>query len=107
MNGKYRDSRILGNSGFVKKVLRDSNQVDRPRKRKKRVPLEELVVSVSEILKVDKGDLCAGDRKSLVSKARSVISYVAVREMGYSGVGGRSDFGLEWTGDHEMRGPGQ
>jgi len=31
-------------------------------------------------------DLCSGDRKSLVSKARSVISYVAVREIGYSGV---------------------
>ena len=27
-----------------------------------------------------------GDRKSQVSKARSVISYVAVRKMGYSGV---------------------
>jgi hypothetical protein len=39
-----------------------------------------------ETLKVDRGDLCSGDRRSLVSKARSVISYVAVRELGYSGV---------------------
>ena len=78
--------RILGNSGFIEKVLRDANQSDRPGKREKRVPLEEMVKRISEIFKVDKGDLCSGNLKNLVSKARSVISYVAVREMGYSGV---------------------
>jgi len=45
-----------------------------------------MVKRVCETLKVDPGDLCSGDRKSQVSKARSVISYMAVREMGYSGV---------------------
>jgi len=45
-----------------------------------------MVKRISELFKVDKGDLCSGNRKNLVSKARSVISYVAVRELGYSGV---------------------
>jgi len=79
------DSRILGNSGFIEQVLRDANQIDRPEK-KKRLPLVELIKRASETLKVDQGDVRSGNRKSQVSKARSVISYVAVREMGYSGV---------------------
>jgi len=82
------DSRILGNSVFIEKVLRDANEIDR--RKKERIPLPEMVKRVSVSLKVDQGDVCSGDRKSQVSKARSVgrsvISYVAVREMGYSGV---------------------
>jgi chromosomal replication initiation ATPase DnaA len=68
----------------IKRVLNDTGEVYRPKR--KRIPLAELVKRVSETLKVDQGDLCSGDRKNQVSKARSVISYVAVREMGYSGV---------------------
>jgi len=80
------DSRILGNSGFIERVLKDANEIDRTRKRKGRIPLGELVQRISEILEVDKKDLLSGDRRSQMSRARSVISYVAVREMGYSGV---------------------
>ncbi|MBU1207023.1 MAG: hypothetical protein KKH04_08860 [Proteobacteria bacterium] len=64
--------------------MNDTDKVYRPKK--KRIPLPDLVKRVSETLKVNQGDLCSGDRRSQVSKARSVISYVAVREMGYSGV---------------------
>jgi len=78
------DSRILGDRAFIKRVLNDTGEVYRPKR--KRIPLAELVKRVSETLKVDQGDLCSGDRKNQVSKARSVISYMAVREMGYSGV---------------------
>ena len=78
------DSRILGDRAFIERVLNDTDKVYRPKK--KRIPLPDLVKRVSETLKVDQGDLSSGDRKSQVSKARSVISYVAVREMGYSGV---------------------
>ena len=78
------DSRILGDRAFIERVLNDTDKVYRPEK--KRIPLPDLVKRVSETLKVDRGDLCSGDRRSLVSKARSVISYMAVREMGYSGV---------------------
>ena len=80
------DSRILGNRGFIERVLRNANEMGRPRENKGRIPLGDLLKRVSETLKVDRGDLCSGDRRSLVSKARSVISYVAVRELGYSGV---------------------
>jgi putative transposase len=80
------DSRILGNRGFIERVLRNANEMGRPREKKGRIPLGDLLKRVSQTLKVDRGDLCSGDRRSLVSKARSVISYVAVREMGYSGV---------------------
>jgi len=78
------DSRILGDRAFIERVLNDTDKVYRPKK--KRIPLPDLVKRVSETLKVNQGDLCSGDRRSQVSKARSVISYVAVREMGYSGV---------------------
>ena len=78
------DSRILGDRVFIERVLNDTDKVYRPKK--KRIPLPDLVKRVSETLKVDQGDLYSRDRKSQVSKARSVISYVAVREMGYSGV---------------------
>ena len=64
--------------------MNDTGEVYRPKR--KRIPLAELVKRVSETLKVDQGDLCSGDRKNQVSKARSVVSYIAVREMGYSGV---------------------
>jgi len=64
------DSRILGNSVFIEKVLRDANEIDR--RKKERIPLPELVKRVSVSLKVDQGDVCSGDRKSQVSKARSV-----------------------------------
>ncbi len=64
--------------------LRTSLRVTR--EKKGRIPLGDLLKRVSETLKVDRGDLCSGDRRSLVSKARSVISYVAVSELGYSGV---------------------
>jgi len=79
------DSRILGDRAFMERVLNDTDRVYRPEK--KRIPLPELVKRVSETLKVDQGDLCSGDRRSQVSKARSVISYMAVRKMGYSGLG--------------------
>lgn len=69
------DSRILGKSGFIEKVLRDANEID-PSK-KERIPLQELFKRVSEILKVDQGDVCSGDRKSQVSKARPLRLSVA------------------------------
>ncbi len=41
---------------------------------------------MSENLQVDERDLLSGDRRSQVSMARALVSYLAVREMGYSGV---------------------
>jgi hypothetical protein len=32
------DSRILGNRGFIERVLRDANEMDRPREKKGRIP---------------------------------------------------------------------
>jgi hypothetical protein len=78
------DARMLGSGGFVEKVLRGANEIEGRMKR--RIPLTELVQRVSENLQVDGRDLLSGDRRSQVSKARSVVSYIAVREMGYSGV---------------------
>jgi hypothetical protein len=78
------DVRMLGSGGFIEKVLRDANEIEGRRKR--RIPLAELVQRVSENLQVDERDLLSGDRRSQVSKAWSIVSYLAVREMGYSGV---------------------
>jgi chromosomal replication initiation ATPase DnaA len=55
-------------------------------RRKRRIPLAELVQRVSENLQVDERDLLSGDRRSQVSMARALVSYLAVREMGCSGV---------------------
>jgi hypothetical protein len=81
---KNSDTRILGNSAFADKVLKDANEIDR--RKQERIHLPELLKRVSASLKVDQRDVCSGGRKSQVIKARSVISYMAVREMGYSGV---------------------
>jgi hypothetical protein len=62
------DARMLGSGGFIEKVLRDANEIEGRRKR--RIPLAELVQRVSENLQVDERDLLSGDRRSQVSKAR-------------------------------------
>jgi hypothetical protein len=87
------EARMLGSGGFVEKVLRGANEIEERRRR--RIPLAELVQRVSENLQVDERDLLSGDR-SQVSKARSVVSYIAVREMGYSGVDRGPDVKFEW-----------
>jgi hypothetical protein len=74
------DSRILGDRAFIEKVLNDTDKVYRPKK--KRIPLPELVKRVSETLKVDQGDLCSGDRKSQVSKARPASRASPPAELG-------------------------
>jgi chromosomal replication initiation ATPase DnaA len=75
------DERVLGGGGFVAKVLKEtvvSEAVKRPQ-----MPLPELVGKVSESFKVDAEDLYRGKRKREVSRARALVSYLAVHKMGY------------------------
>ncbi|MDO3378736.1 transposase [Geoalkalibacter halelectricus] len=77
------DSRILGGQEFVEQL--HARQVAIPRQAG-RVSLEGLVQRVCEYYGVNSEDLQTNTRAAQIVKARSVISYLAVRQAGYSGV---------------------
>ena len=72
------DQRILGNSedDLVKKNLRLSGQ---------RINIDALAQQVCKKYNISLGELRSGSRRRDVSKARGSISWIAVRELGYSG----------------------
>jgi len=47
--------------------------------------LEVLSAKVAEQYSVSIGELCSGGRRSPVVKARRAVSWIGVRELGYSG----------------------
>jgi putative transposase len=68
-----------GTSGLddlVKKNLRFSGQ---------RIDINGLAARVCRQYKISLGELCSGSRRQSVVQARSVLSWIAVRELGYSG----------------------
>jgi len=75
------DLRVLGKGDFVERVLREVNEMDI--KRKARIPLSELIGQVTGFLGMEGEGLLTGRRKREVSSARALISYLAVKEMGY------------------------
>ncbi len=75
------DLRVLGRGDFVERVLREVNEMDI--KRKARIPLSELIGQVTSFLGMEGEGLLTGRRKREVSSARALISYLAVKEMGY------------------------
>lgn len=79
--GEVYDERVLGREDFVERVLREANTL--VVKRKVRVPLSELIGKVTGLLGMERGDLLAGRRKKEISSARALVSYLAVKEMGY------------------------
>jgi chromosomal replication initiation ATPase DnaA len=52
----------------------------------RRVSLKDLIRKVSQTMQVEVSDLLSGSRRDKVSMARALVSYLAVREMGCSGV---------------------
>jgi len=81
-NGLY-DERVLGGGGFVAKVLKETGMNMNGAVKRPQMPLPELVGKVSESFKVDAEDLYRGKRKREVSRARALVSYLAVHKMGY------------------------
>ena len=76
------DQRILGSGDFVNQVLKDADNLAE-RKNKNRIKLSELISRVCQELKLVEDEIYSCSRKRIVSRARCIISFLAVREMGY------------------------
>jgi hypothetical protein len=81
------DQRILGDGDFVKQVI--SGLDDRVKKNLRlsaqRIDMKTLAEKVAATYNVSIGELRSGGRRRAVVQARHAMSWIAVRELGYSG----------------------
>ena len=78
------DERILGSGDFVAFVIKDKNELEEKRL-EKRMPLNEIICLVSDFLRIEKSEVFSRSRKRIVCKARALIAYYSIYEMGYKG----------------------
>ena len=76
------DERILGSGDFVERVLSDLDQFDK-NKIDRKISLSELLERISVFLGIEKEELLSGNRKQRISHARDLVSFLAVKDMGY------------------------
>lgn len=76
------DERVLGSEGFVERLRKEHELSDRL---PVVMPLEALIEQIGGFLGITPGTLRQRSKGKRLAEARSVISYVAVREMGYNG----------------------
>jgi REP element-mobilizing transposase RayT len=83
---KY-DQRILGDSDFVQDVTTGLDDLVKQNLRLsgQRIDIDGLAVKVCRQYGISSGELCSGSRRQSVVQARAVLSWIAVRELGYSG----------------------
>lgn len=81
---KMGDERILGSGDFVERVLQRADELEQ--RRTNNLTLDELFQKVSIEMGMESKELLSSSRNAKVSKARAIVSYLAVREMGYRGV---------------------
>jgi putative transposase len=81
------DQRILGDGDFVKQVISGLDDLVKKNLRLsgQRVDIKALAEKVSEKYNVSLGELRSGGRRKEVVKARRAMSWIGVRELGYSG----------------------
>jgi hypothetical protein len=81
------DQRILGDSEFVQDVISGLDDLVKKNLRLsgQRINIEELAQLVCKKYNISLGELRSGSRRRNVAKARGSISWIAVRELGYSG----------------------
>lgn len=81
------DQRILGDSDFVQEVVSDLDDMVKKNLRLsgQRKNIAALAEEVCRKYDISAGELESGSRRHAVVKAREVLSWVAVRELGYSG----------------------
>jgi REP element-mobilizing transposase RayT len=84
---REHDQRILGEPEFVQATLQRSDRRIRQNLRfgADRPAIDGVCRSVCERYDVSPGELCSGSRRHTVVAARTALSWVAVRELGYSG----------------------
>jgi hypothetical protein len=79
------DERILGSGDFVANVLKEANEYVERRTRYN-ISLAELIQRVCKKFETEPSDLISPSRRRHLSKARAVVCYLAVHELGYRGV---------------------
>ena len=78
------DQRILGSGDFVAEVLIAANEFEEKRI-KKSIPIDQLADKITSYFDIKIDDILIKSQKSKISKARSIICYLAIKEMKYSG----------------------
>jgi REP element-mobilizing transposase RayT len=81
------DQRILGDSEFVQEVVSGLDDLVKRNLRLsgQRMDIDKLAETVCEKHDVSLGELRSGSRRHPVVKARWIIAWIAVRDLGYSG----------------------
>ena len=81
------DQRIVGDGAFVSEVLSEMDDRERENLRltAHRMGLSSLAERVCQIHNISLGELGSGSRRHEIVEARQVVSWLAVRELGYSG----------------------
>jgi putative transposase len=81
------DQRILGDGDFVKQVISSLDDLVKKNLRLsgRRIDIKTLAEQVSERYNVSIGELRSGSRRRAIVKARREMSWIGVRELGYSG----------------------
>jgi len=78
---EFHDSRILGNSQFTQQVLKRKGEGSEA-KEIERISWTDLVKRVANQWNLSPEEVIVGGKRPSVTKARSVLSYLAVRKMG-------------------------
>jgi chromosomal replication initiation ATPase DnaA len=81
------DQRILGDGDFVQEVTSGLDDLVKQNLRLsgQRMDIDSLAERVSREYNISVGELCSGSRRQNVVQARAVLSWIGVRELGYSG----------------------
>ncbi len=81
------DERILGDSDFVKEVLSEQKEQFERRYwlKAQGYDIDRVVKKVAEVLNIEPGEIWKPGHQPLRVKARSLVCYFAVRELGMSG----------------------
>ncbi|MBW2106507.1 MAG: hypothetical protein JRI26_10930, partial [Deltaproteobacteria bacterium] len=77
------DERILGSGDFVNEALSKAGELWE-KGNKSKVSLPELIDNIAAHLDLRRESILSASKRREVSKARAVISFLAVKEMGYS-----------------------
>lgn len=86
-NKQQSDQRILGDGEFVEHALSEMDDLGKGNLRvaPRGMDLVSLAKRVCEVHRVWLGELRSGSRRQEIMEARRVLSWLAVRELGYSG----------------------
>ena len=81
------DQRVLGDGEFVETVLSEIDDLGKVNLRlaRKRMDLSSFAKRLCKVREVSIGELRSGSRRHEIVEARRVFSWLAVKELGYSG----------------------